>query len=275
MTLEQKIGQAVKLLQVFGTGKVVEVCFSGGKDSEVILELAKMAGIEYRAIYKNTTIDPPQTIAHCKAKGCEIMHPKDTFFNLIKTNGFPSRRTRFCCNVLKEYKVLDNAVQGIRRSESTARAKRYQEPIICRMYGSKKNHVNVCLPILEWSNQDVEQFIKLRGINCHPLYYDANKQFHVERRLGCIGCPLQRDRGKADFRAKPKFFRRMVQCGEIWWDNHPDNKSHKIFNSLYECVYYNIFCRSYSDLVKKRQPDLFGGQFDAKSYLEEYFGIKL
>lgn len=75
--LSAKVEQAVKLLQVFGRGKVVEVCFSGGKDSEVILELAKMAGINYRAIYKNTTIDPPHTIAHCKSKGVEIMHPKD------------------------------------------------------------------------------------------------------------------------------------------------------------------------------------------------------
>lgn len=59
MNLEDKINRAVKLLQVFAKGKIVEVCFSGGKDSEVILELAKMAGINYRAIYKNTTIDPP------------------------------------------------------------------------------------------------------------------------------------------------------------------------------------------------------------------------
>lgn len=275
MTLENKIEQAVKLLKVFGTGKVVEVCFSGGKDSEVILELAKMAGINYRAIYKNTTIDPPHTIAHCKAKGCEVLHPKKTFFELVKTNGFPSRRARFCCEHLKEYKVLDYAVQGIRRSESTARAKRYKEPTTCRIYGNKSNCVEICLPILEWSDQDVEQFIKLRGIKCHPLYYDADGVFHVERRLGCVGCPLQRDRGKAQFRAKPKFFKRMVQCGEIWWNNHPDTKSHKLFNSLYELVYYNIFCRSYSDLVKKRQPDLFGNVFDAKSYLEEYFGLKL
>lgn len=59
MILEEKIKKAIKLLQTFGKGKVVEVSFSGGKDSEVILELVKMSGIEYRAIYKNTTIDPP------------------------------------------------------------------------------------------------------------------------------------------------------------------------------------------------------------------------
>lgn len=51
MTLDDKVRQAVKLLQVFGKGKVVEVSYSGGKDSDVILELAKMAGIEFRCAY--------------------------------------------------------------------------------------------------------------------------------------------------------------------------------------------------------------------------------
>jgi len=57
MTLEKKIERAIKLLQTFGKDKVVEVSYSGGKDSDVILELVRMAGIEYRAIYKNTTIE--------------------------------------------------------------------------------------------------------------------------------------------------------------------------------------------------------------------------
>ena len=59
MELHDKIQHAVKLIRTFAKGKVVEVCYSGGKDSDVILELAKMAGVKYRAIYKNTTIDPP------------------------------------------------------------------------------------------------------------------------------------------------------------------------------------------------------------------------
>ena len=47
--LEKKIKQAVKLLQVCykAAGEPLEVAYSGGKDSDVILELAKMAGVEY------------------------------------------------------------------------------------------------------------------------------------------------------------------------------------------------------------------------------------
>ena len=57
--LKKKVKQAINLLQSIKTDEPIEVAYSGGKDSDVILELAKMAGIKYRAIYKNTTIDPP------------------------------------------------------------------------------------------------------------------------------------------------------------------------------------------------------------------------
>lgn len=68
--LKKKVNFAIKLLQSIPLDSgPVEVSVSGGKDSDVILELAKMAGIPYRAIYKNTTIDPPGTIAHAREVG--------------------------------------------------------------------------------------------------------------------------------------------------------------------------------------------------------------
>ena len=129
-----------------------------------------MAGIPYRAIYKNTTIDPPGTISHAREMGAEVIHPQKTFFQLIAKIGFPSRFNRWCCSILKEYKVCDRAIQGIRRSESRKRAERYKEPERCRVYSAKEK-VKQYLPILEWTDQDVEEFIKERNIKCHPLYY--------------------------------------------------------------------------------------------------------
>lgn len=188
--LQKKVDRAIRLLQSIPTDKGdIEISYSGGKDSDVILELAKMAGIPYRAIYKNTTIDEPGTIAHAMKIGAEVVRPKKTFFQLVQEYGFPSRHQRFCCSVLKEYKVCDRAIQGIRRSESKKRAEIYKEPEMCRFYGSKKNHVSVFLPILEWTDQDVEEFIKERNIKCHPIYYRVG-QFDVTKRLGCMGCPL-------------------------------------------------------------------------------------
>lgn len=173
--LKHKVNQSIRLLQSAAEAypdQTLEVSYSGGKDSDVILRLAQMSGIHYQAIYKNTTIDPPGTIKHAKDAGAKIIRPQRSFFQLIEHKGFPTRRSRFCCEHLKEYKVLDVAIQGIRRSESTKRAKMYHEPQICRIYGgNKKNRVKVLLPILEWSNEDVAQFIQEENIQCHPLYY--------------------------------------------------------------------------------------------------------
>lgn len=134
--LADKERRAIKILRMYRGDDPIEVSYSGGKDSDVILALTKMAGIPYRAIYKNTTIDPPGTVQHCKDNGVEVVMPKERFLDIIARKGFPTRRARFCCEVLKEYKILDNAVQGIRRSESTKRSKNYaeNEPIICRNY---------------------------------------------------------------------------------------------------------------------------------------------
>ena len=89
--LQKKVDFAIKLLQSIPQDGDIEISYSGGKDSDVILELAKMAGIPYRAIYKATTIDPKGTIAHAREMGAEVIRPKKTFFQLISEYGFPSR----------------------------------------------------------------------------------------------------------------------------------------------------------------------------------------
>lgn len=272
--LDKKIKQSIRLLKHLGDTEV-ELSYSGGKDSDVILALAKMANINYRAIYKNTTIDPPGTIAHCKENGVEIVRPKETFFELIQRKGFPTRRARFCCEKLKEYKILDNSIQGIRRSESSKRAKLYKEPVICRIYGSKKNHVNVYLPILEWTNTDVRDFVTHYGVKCHPLYYDDNGKFRVERRLGCMGCPLAADNGLSDFKKYPKLVKQWIQNGLIWWNKERvrELKSKEKYADVYELFMNDIFFGSYKEFIEVR--DGMFGRMNCKERLEDYFGIQL
>ena len=67
MELNRKIDFAITLLQSIPQDGPVELSYSGGKDSDVILELARMSGIKFEAIYKNTTIDTSGTIAHYRA----------------------------------------------------------------------------------------------------------------------------------------------------------------------------------------------------------------
>lgn len=219
MTYEKKIEFAVKLIQSIPRDGPIELCYSGGKDSDVILELARMSGVPVVPIYKQTSIDPPGTTAHVKAMGVEIRRPRETFFQLVERKGNPSRYKRFCCEVLKEYKIYDRAIVGIRKSESVKRAKRYKEPEVCRIY-SKGDKCRQYYPILDWTDEDVERFIKERHIQCAPIYYDSDGVFHVERRLGCIGCPLQGDNGLSDFLKYPRFFRQYVKSYQSYLDNH-------------------------------------------------------
>lgn len=89
MNLERKVDFAIKLLQSIPTNDgPIELSYSGGKDSDVILELARMSGIPFEAIYKNTTIDPPGTIAHCKEQGVTIVNPKISFLKLVEKKGY-------------------------------------------------------------------------------------------------------------------------------------------------------------------------------------------
>lgn len=276
--LDEKIDRAIRLLRSIPTDKGdIEVSYSGGKDSDVILELAKMAGIPYRAIYKNTTIDSPGTIKHAKDMGAEIVHPKKTFFELIRQNGTPNRWKRFCCQYLKEYKILDRSIQGIRCAESSKRASLYKEPEMCRKYNGGGN-VRVYLPILDWTDEDVAQFISERGVKCHPLYYDEQGIFHVERRLGCIGCPLMsRQKRIANFKEYPKMLRAWIRNFQIFLDTHPETKS---FAFCHGKAYNGMFFELFVDTKEEYELLLSGGiipetAIDAQKFLEDYFKIDL
>lgn len=274
LSLDRKIEKALSLLRIaaIGNNEPIEVSYSGGKDSDVILELVKMAGIKYRAIYKNTTIDPPGTIKHCMENNVEIVRKK-SFAQVIQQKGFPNFLRRFCCRELKEYKILDRSVQGIRRSESTKRAKRYKEPTVCRLYGSKKQHVEVFLPILNWTDADVTEFIRQRGIKCHPLYYDEQGNFCPQCRLGCMGCPQKSDRGLGDFKRNPRLVKFWLRNGEIWWNTHKLKKTKKKFKSHYEVFVCNLFFDDYEDFHDSI--DNMFEKIDCKQFLEKYFKIDL
>ena len=273
MDIEKKIKQSIKFLQIACKDKEVELAYSGGKDSDVILELAKMAGIEYRAIYKNTTIDPPHTIAHCKSKGVEVLQPKMTFAEIIQKYGAPSRWSRICCKFLKEYKIGDYVITGVRRSESRKRAERYKEPTQCRNYG-KGEKVEIFMPILEWDDEDVERFIKMRGIKCHPLYYDEQGNFHVERRLGCLCCPLMSQRKRIEqFKQYPNMVKFYARNLKIFIDTHPDSNTAKNFKNEWEALYCNIFLHNMVKFNAMVAPNLWGERFDCEKAIKDFFKL--
>lgn len=270
--MDKKIDFAINLIRkaaeiAEANGSELEVCYSGGKDSDVILHLAKMAGVKYDAIYRNTTIDPPGTIAHALKSGVRMVRPKKTFAQLVRQKGLPSRFRRYCCKILKEYKIHDYAIVGVRRAESSKRAERYQEPEMCRKY-SAKNKTKQYFPILDWTDEDVQQYIIDNDIQCHPLYYDEQGTFHVERRLGCMCCPLASRKNRTEeFRKHPGMIGFYVKNAQVYLNTHPQSKIHGMFSNAYEWLAYTLLCENLKQWHSLSSPDMFNNMFDAKEWL--------
>lgn len=276
--LQKKIEQSILLLQSIQKryeGEI-ELAYSGGKDSDVILQLAKEAGIKFKAIHKCTTIDPPGTLAHVKEMNVEIRRPKVNFFQLIAKKGFPSRFSRFCCEKLKEYKILDKAIIGVRKDESRARKNRYNEPTMCRFYGAHKedNHVEQIYPILEWTNEDVKNFIIDRRLKLAPIYYDNEGKIDVSQRLGCMCCPLaSRKKRIIEFQKYPLIAKAYLRAGQKFLDTHPNCKALEKYESVYEWFTRDVFFSRNEEwnTVSKS----FFGKPDFKKFLEDKFGTDL
>jgi phosphoadenosine phosphosulfate reductase len=280
--LQKKIEQSINLLKKFDNpDNPVEIAYSCGKDSDVILQLAKEAGIAYRAIYRNTTIDPPGTIMHAREMGVEVRDPKEgkRFFQLVAQRGYPSRFVRFCCSELKEYKIRDKCVIGVRREESRQRNERYKEPTACLYYGRAKteaNHVEAIYPILEWTLNDVAEFIQDRKIKCAPVYYDNDGTFHPERRLGCIACPLAyKTKRIEEFKKYHGILHAYLINGKRFLENKPDSKiAQNYHGDVYEYFTRCLFYDSDAEM-RKSEGGLFDEQIDYKAFLEKQFNIKL
>ena len=109
------------------------LAFSGGKDSCVILELAKMAGVKFEAHYNVTSVDPPELVRFVKKVHPEVSfdipHDKNgkpiSMWSLIKSTTMPPTRfQRYCCKYLKESAGEGTVtITGVRWAESVNRKK--------------------------------------------------------------------------------------------------------------------------------------------------------
>ena len=126
-----KVNIAIKRLQSFEPPEGYFLSFSGGKDSQCIYHLAKMAGVKFEAHFHITSVDPPELIAFIREHYPDVIWdiPKDadgkrmTMWSLIpKCKMPPTRFYRFCCSYLKESAGKGRMnVTGVRWAESRAR----------------------------------------------------------------------------------------------------------------------------------------------------------
>ena len=234
-------------LQYYGLPLVITD--SGGKDSAVIKELARRAGIPFEVMHNHTTADAPETVRFIRseAKRFEDMGIKYTInmpmykgkrtsmWSLIPQKLMPpTRLVRYCCSVLKETGGAGRFIAtGVRWAESASRKNSRgiyekngdaEHRIIlnndnddrrmlfenCRL--KAKRTVN---PIIDWTDDDdVWDFLKSDDAPpCNPLYCEGRK------RVGCIGCPLaDKTVRELEFLRWPKYkdlylmaFDRMIQ----------------------------------------------------------------
>lgn len=273
MTTYEKVKHAVRFLNSYSdmsNSNYIELAYSGGKDSDVLLWLAGMSNVSFRVVHKCTTIDPPGTLKHVidAAPNATILRPAMSFFQLIRKKGLPTMFRRFCCAYLKEYYTNKYVMIGVRRSESVKRSIRYKEPERCRVYKKNQKQVQI-LPLLDFTDADIETIITNERLKVHNIYYNEEGQFNVKCRLGCIGCPLQSDRGKSNFIKYPKFLK-------LWYRNLVQYYKGDETKAGHVLVFHLFYSNQVHGSVKFLQN--FNGLFphdDFKHILEDYFKISL
>lgn len=222
--------------------KPLIVTTSGGKDSDVCVHLALAAGVDFEVQHNHTTADAPETVYHVRDtfrrledKGitCAVNMPTYkgqpvTMWTIIPQKLMPPTRImRYCCSIFKEGGGAGRMITtGVRWAESASRKER--RGIYEKLSGeiSKKIIINndnddkrrlfencrlqakrVCNPIINWSDQDVWDYIEVERIETNPLYKCGFN------RVGCVGCPMAGKKSREfEFTRYPTYQRAYIRA---------------------------------------------------------------
>ena len=177
------------------------VSISGGKDSTAtllkVLEFAPKDDV--KVVFCDTKWEADEVYEYLdyleKELDIEIVRiESEGMENLVKRYKFiPNPFIKFCTKELKikpfEKWLLDNFVgkeefiifEGVRREESKSRAETPNFTIKKSLISPKFNKPT-CYPIVDWTTEEVFEYIKNKGLEVNPLY---SKGF---RRAGCMPC---------------------------------------------------------------------------------------
>ena len=225
-----KVQTAIDRLRTFEPKEGYYVADSGGKDSSCVVKLCEMAGVKFDAHYNATTIDPPQLVRFIRQHHPEtkIEKPEYTMRELIIKKQYPpTRLMRYCCAELKETRGKGRVVvTGVRWAESLNRrkkrglvnidgekARKIADELGAEHWAARfgivlstdngvsrrmvemcyRTHKTLVNPIIDWTDEDVWEFVRLYNVPYCELYDCGFK------RLGCVACPpggyasMQRD----------------------------------------------------------------------------------
>lgn len=212
--------------------KPLLLAYSGGKDSDVCLELCRRARVAFEVKHSLTTADAPETVYHVRKAfrklelegvKCEILHPRykgqpTSMWALIPQKCLPPIRSqRWCCQILKEGNSPHRCVVlGVRKDESIGRAdsevaekqgKHKKDRLTFDFDNGDERMIAVCQtkaeikihPIVEWADRDVWSFLSDSKIEINPCYSVGFT------RVGCVGCPMAGKARYREFQQWPKF----------------------------------------------------------------------
>ena len=245
------------------------LAFSGGKDSQALYHVAKMAGVKFKAHMNLTSVDPPEVIRFVKGQypNVDLIKPKMSIYDACKKKGIlPTRKIRWCCAEYKEIGGIGKVTLiGIRKQESARRAKRnevelanhkfsgnfdqwseHEEKMVACVGGKDKILVS---PIIYWTERDVWEFLNENGIP-HCKLYDEGYT-----RIGCICCPMSSYRQKVkEIKSWPHVKRGWLKTIQWLIDNgyidHNFNDAETGFNWWISGKSFNTF---YADEVMQQK----------------------
>lgn len=218
-----KVSDAIAEIRAHEPPEGYYVADSGGKDSSVVIDLVKRAGVKYQCYFHPTTVDPPELIRFIRE------HHPDTIFTKTKTTMWklivkkrmpPTRIVRYCCEAFKEGNGMGRiVVLGIRWQESNKRSKR---KMLEACNKPKKNMVYFH-PIISWTFDEVWEYIHKYKVPYCSLYDEGHK------RIGCIMCPMSGPKGmKRDMERWPKYYQNYLRAfDKTIKNNKVDGKEYK------------------------------------------------
>ena len=223
---------------------------SGGKDSQVLYHIAKLAGVRFKAHMNLTSIDPPEVIRFVKKEypDVELIKPRMSIYDMAKKKHIlPTMRLRWCCAEFKEKGGVGKVTLiGIRKEESARRAKReeistvikskitnetfdqwseHEEQMVTCVGGKDKILVS---PIIYWTERDVWEFLNSNKIPHCELYDEGCT------RIGCICCPM------SSYRQKIREVKRWPHVKRNWIKAIQWLKDNGYSNHVEECAEMNF-----------------------------------
>lgn len=123
--------------------KPLIITYSGGKDSDTVLQLARecLRPDQFEVFNSHTTVDAPETVYYIRERfeelrsegiKCTVSYPhypdgrpKSMWSMIVDKQIPPTRFARYCCRELKEASTPNRFIAtGVRESESTGRRNR-------------------------------------------------------------------------------------------------------------------------------------------------------